>query len=157
MKNTEMTPHPTSAQPAEFTDAEIIEWLEHGGPAGHDIFLDRDAGHFAIRLWPREGPGQEFVGQTFRDALALAMRDFPPSPDVGRLALGVAHPARPLCIIEAAAKETGPRFHGVPERWFEEPRWRCEKGQRIAPGCVLAWMPMPEPFKPNTVYEPQTR
>jgi len=26
--------------------------------------------------------------------------------------------------------------------------WRSITGQRIAPGCMLAWMPMPEPFTP---------
>lgn len=25
--------------------------------------------------------------------------------------------------------------------------WRSLTGQRIAPGCMLAWMPMPKPFK----------
>ncbi|MFA7266033.1 MAG: hypothetical protein WC054_06940 [Candidatus Nanopelagicales bacterium] len=27
--------------------------------------------------------------------------------------------------------------------------WRSITGQRIAPGCMLAWMPMPEPYKVN--------
>lgn len=36
---------------------------------------------------------------------------------------------RPQVIADADAKETGPRFMGLPERWFElGPRWRCANG-----------------------------
>lgn len=38
-------------------------------------------------------------------------------------------PARPQIIVDADAKETGPRFLGLPERWYTEgPVWRCESG-----------------------------
>jgi len=35
---------------------------------------------------------------------------------------------RPRSIKEADAKETGPRFLGLPDRWYENPRWRCREG-----------------------------
>lgn len=34
----------------------------------------------------------------------------------------------PLVIVEADAKETGNRFSGRPERWWNDPHWRCENG-----------------------------
>lgn len=37
--------------------------------------------------------------------------------------------SRPQIVIEADAKELGPRFLGLPERWYDEgPKWRCETG-----------------------------
>lgn len=40
---------------------------------------------------------------------------------------------RPQVIAEADAKETGPRFMGLPDRWFEPPgpRWRCANGHTM--------------------------
>ena len=35
---------------------------------------------------------------------------------------------RPRIIKEADAKETGERFMGLPDRWFDSPRWRCRNG-----------------------------
>jgi hypothetical protein len=36
--------------------------------------------------------------------------------------------SRPQVIIEADEKETGPRFMGLPDRWYDNPTWRCENG-----------------------------
>jgi hypothetical protein len=35
---------------------------------------------------------------------------------------------RPQIIEEADKKETGPRFLGLPDRWYEDPAWRCSNG-----------------------------
>lgn len=35
---------------------------------------------------------------------------------------------RPQIIIDAEAKEAGPYFMDLPERWFEKPHWRCPNG-----------------------------
>ncbi len=35
---------------------------------------------------------------------------------------------RPAIIVAADAKETGPRFLGLPERWLDDPHWRCPNG-----------------------------
>jgi hypothetical protein len=37
---------------------------------------------------------------------------------------------RPQIIVDADEKEKGPRFLGLPERWYEAPgpTWRCENG-----------------------------
>lgn len=37
-------------------------------------------------------------------------------------------PPRPAIIEEALAKEAGERFMGMPERWYDDPHWRCENG-----------------------------
>lgn len=36
--------------------------------------------------------------------------------------------SKPQIILDAIAKETGPLFQGLPERWLDDPTWRCENG-----------------------------
>jgi hypothetical protein len=35
---------------------------------------------------------------------------------------------RPQIIVDADAKEKGERFLGTPERWLDNPKFRCENG-----------------------------
>ena len=35
---------------------------------------------------------------------------------------------RPEVIEDALANEAGPKFMGIPERWLDNPHWRCENG-----------------------------
>lgn len=74
---------------------------------------------------------------------------------------------RPAIIREADARETGPRFLGLPDRWFEAPgpKWRCaaghvstmylksEKAGATCLGCLPAiepvWLTFPEDFEPE--------
>lgn len=39
-----------------------------------------------------------------------------------------AEAQRPARIEEADAKETGTRFMGMPDRWLDDPTWRCANG-----------------------------
>lgn len=35
---------------------------------------------------------------------------------------------RPTIITDFLKNENGPFFLGLPERWLDEPHWRCENG-----------------------------
>lgn len=39
-----------------------------------------------------------------------------------------SRPDRPDWQLKAMAKETGAKFMGFPERWFDDLTWRCENG-----------------------------
>lgn len=53
-------------------DKERLDWLEQGVTPRHDVFIDRDEGSFAIRIWPQQGPGPEWTAPTLRAAIDSA-------------------------------------------------------------------------------------
>jgi hypothetical protein len=85
-------------------------------------------------------------------------------------ALGCIGLVRPIDIIEADQHESGPRFLGAPERWLDDPTWRCENGhvskrylksERLGRSACLEceghlWLTFPEDReRPNGGSEPR--
>ncbi len=131
------------------TDSEILSWLEAGGPEGHDVFIDRDPQYFAVRLWPREGPGPEFTGPTLRSALVQAMNQYPlkATPQGCASAYGIIDPeyARIFTIARLLAWQEGYALamHGsftrdldlVAVPWTEKAREPEHLVRRILAAC----------------------
>jgi hypothetical protein len=50
-------------------DKERLDCLERLGEKGTDIFIDRDHPMYAIRIWPKIGPGPQYDGDNLRAAI----------------------------------------------------------------------------------------
>lgn len=50
-------------------DKERLDCLERLGEKGTDVFIDRDHPMYAIRIWPKIGPGPQYDGDSLRAAI----------------------------------------------------------------------------------------
>ena len=52
-----------------------LDCLERLGEKGTDIFIDRDHPMYAIRIWPKIGPGPQYDGDNLRAAIDSWKKD----------------------------------------------------------------------------------